>query len=745
MIEGNPESVASRLDLQQLLLRGKIRVPTRAGGGVSRRELIENARASDARVVGVTAPAGYGKSTMLAEWAEIEDRPVAWASIDRLDDEPATLLSLLASACSTISTHAAAVMLEMRGVGASTLGRSAPLLAAALRNTPDPFVLLVDDLHLAISLSCQDALEIVLTGVPEGSQIVLASRHEQPHLARLRANGDAVEIGAAELRIGVEGARTIFERVRIDVDEERLADVVERCEGWPTGVFLCALVARSGGEALAITGDDRFIADYLYRECVGQLSDELQRFLRRTAVLEQLSGAVCDAVLETTNSAAVLRELESLNLFLIPLDRRRGWYRYHALFREFLLAELQVVEASEVDGLHLRAASWLETNGLPAHAIEHLLAGGDRDRSARLVARLALPMYQSGQVAVVERWISALGDAVVETYPPLVVMAAWKSVLLGATADAERWMQTLERIDWVDASDDERRTLDSSRAMLRAAICADGPERALADAAFAVANEPSWGPWRALALQLHGSICLLVGDVESARDAFAETSALAPTSGNTGALLIAEAESAILAVEAGHWRVADERARVALDAIDANHMEGYSTSALALAVAARIAIHVGERARAERYLARAMRARVQCTFVLPFISLKVRLQLAKAFVEIGDHVTARHLMREMQELLRRRPNLGVLGEEIEALQLRLDRMSGWSGAIPLTPAELRLLPYLQTHLTIGEIGTRLFISRNTVSSEVGSIYRKLNATTRSAAVDRAIAVGLLGD
>ena len=745
MIEGNPESVASRLDLQQLLLRGKVRVPTRADGGVSRRELIENARASGARVVGVTAPAGYGKSTMLAEWAEIEDRPVAWASIDRLDDEPATLLSLLASACSTISTHAAAVMLEMRGVGASTLGRSAPLLAAALRNTPDPFVLLVDDLHLANSLSCQDALEIVLTGVPEGSQIVLASRHEQPHLARLRANGDAVEIGAAELRIGVEGARTIFERVRIDADDDRLADVVERCEGWPTGVFLCALVERSGGEALAVTGDDRFIADYLYRECVGQLSDELQRFLRWTAVLEQLSGAVCDAVLETTNSAAVLRELESLNLFLIPLDRRRGWYRYHALFREFLLAELQVVEASEVDGLHLRAATWFESNGLPAQAIEHLLAGGDRDRSARLVARLSLPMYQSGQVAVVERWISALGDAAVETYPPLVVMAAWKSVLLGATADAERWMQTLERIDWTDASAEERRTLDSSRAMLRAAICADGPERALADAAFAVANEPSWGPWRALALQLYGSICLLVGDVDTARGAFAETSALAPTSGNTGALLLAEAESAILAVEAGHWRTAEEHVHVALDAIDANHMEGYSTSALALAVAARIAVHVGDDARAERYLARGMRARVQCTFVLPFVSLKVRLQLAMANIELGDHVTARHLVREMQELTRRRPDLGLLVEEIEVLQLRIDRMSGWSGAVPLTPAELRLLPYLQTHLTIGEIGARLFISRNTVSSEVGSIYRKLNATTRSAAVDRAIAVGLLGD
>ncbi|RXZ51270.1 LuxR family transcriptional regulator [Agromyces fucosus] len=744
-MEGNPESVGSRLDLQQLLLGGKVRVPAPTGGGVSRRELIERARASSSRVIGITAPAGYGKSTLLAEWAEIEDRPVAWASIDRLDDDPAALLSLLASACATISAPVSEVALEMRGVGASTLGRSAPLLAAALTSTPVPFVLFVDDLHLADSLSCQDALEIVLTGVPAGSQIVLASRHAQPHLARLRASGEAVDIGIADLRIGVEGARMIFDRARIDVEDDQLAEIVERCEGWPTGVFLCALVERSGGQALAVTGDDRFVADYLYRECLGRLPDVTQRFLRRTAVLEQLSGAVCDAVLETGDSAARLREIESLNLFLIPLDRRRGWYRYHSLFRDFLLAELQVVEAAAFVELNLRAAAWFEANGLPAHAIEHLLTAGDRDRSAQLVAKLALPTYQSGQVAVVERWISEIGDAAVATYPPLVVMAAWKCALLGATAEAERWMQTLERIEWTEASVEQRLALDSSRAMLRAAMCADGPEAALADAAFAVANEPTWGPWRALALQLYGSICLLVGDVDSARGAFAETSALAPSSGNTGALLLAEAESAILAIEAGHWRAAEEHARVALDAIDANHMEGYSTSALALAVAARIAIHAGDGDRAERYLARGMRARVQCTFVLPFVSLKVRLQLATANIELGDHVTARHLVREMHELIRRRPHLGLLVEEIEVLQLRIDRMSGWTGAIPLTPAELRLLPYLQTHLTIGEIGTRLFISRNTVSSEVGSIYRKLNATTRSAAVERAIAVGLLGE
>ncbi|MDR6906596.1 LuxR family maltose regulon positive regulatory protein [Agromyces sp. 3263] len=707
--------------------------------------MIEEARASGARVIGITAPAGYGKSTVLAEWAALEDRAVAWATVDRFDDDAAALLWLLASACSTISPSAARIVPEMRGVGASVLGRSAPLLAATLRRTATPFVLFVDDLHLADSLACRDALEIVLAGVPEGSQVVLASRHQQPHLARLRAIGAAHEIGVEDLRLGIDGARTIFDQAGVDVESDGLTAVVDRCEGWPTGIFLCALLSRAGGETLPLTGGVAFITDYLYRECVGQLSHEAQRFLRRTSVLEQLSGDVCDAVLEAGDSTARLRELESLNLFLIPLDRRRGWYRYHALFREFLLAELLAADPTEATDLNLRAATWFEANGFPAQAVEHLLAAGERDRSARLVAHLAMPTYHSGQVAVLDRWIAELGEPAVEGYPPLAILAAWKAALTGEAAEAERWVSALDRSELPSVSAEQRRAFDSVRRLLRAAMCADGPERALEDAGFALEHEPAWSPWRGPALYTYGSLCLLVGDAGSARRALTGAAATAMTTGNTAAAVFSQAELALLDVEDGAWRAAEEHVRVALGTVDANHMEGYGTTALALAVASRVSIQSGDVTKAERYLARAMRARVQCTYVLPFVSLKVRLQLAKAFVELGDPSSAIHLMREIRELIHRRPRLGLLREEAAVLQRRIERMSGWGGAIPLTPAELRLLPYLQTHLTIREIGTRLSISRNTVSSQLGSIYRKLDVTSRSDAVERAIAVGLLGE
>jgi LuxR family maltose regulon positive regulatory protein len=253
-------------DLQAVLLRSKTQPPPARPGAVSRRALIERARASGARVVSVTAPAGYGKSTLLAEWAASDDRTVAWVSLDRTDVDPASLLSVIAAASASFSPAAASVVSEMRGVGTAALGRSAPLLAGALAAAPTAFVLFVDDVHWADSPDCQDAMEVLLARVPAGSQVVLASRREPSLIGRLRAAGDAWEITTADLSLDHTAARLVFEHAgAAAVDEADLHTIVERCEGWPTGLFLCALVARSGGDAAAITGDDRFVADYLYR------------------------------------------------------------------------------------------------------------------------------------------------------------------------------------------------------------------------------------------------------------------------------------------------------------------------------------------------------------------------------------------------------------------------------------------------------------------------------------------------
>ncbi|WP_194409545.1 LuxR family transcriptional regulator [Microbacterium cremeum] len=740
------ETVLGGPDLQAVLLGSKTHIPPVQDGAVSRHRLIEGARASGARIVAVTAPAGYGKSTMLAEWAARESRNVAWVSLDRTDDDPASLLSAIAAASSPLSPAAASVVADMRGIGASALGRAAPLLAAALAAAPSDFVLFIDDLHRASSADCQDVLEVLLARVPRGSQIVVASRSEAPLLARLRAAGEVWEVGVADLSLDHAGARAIFDRAGVErVDDAELESILEKCEGWPTGLYLCALVARSGGDAASVTGDDRYLADYLYRECLERLPADMQDFLRRTSVLDAMSPSACNAVLGIEDSRARLHEVEIANLFLIPMDRNRGLFRYHALFREFLQTDLERAEgAGAVAALHRQAAAWHEEHGAPAVAVEHLLQAGETEAAAERIADLALSLYGQGQVSTVRRWFTVLGEDVVRASPALVVSITWTAVLLGDVAAGERWARALDDIDASGFPDADRVLFESARAMVRAAMCVDGYESAAEDASYAIEHEPASSPWRDQALHLWGSVRLLADDAAGARAAFEEAVEVATVMGNPDTVILSEPELALLAIDRGDWSLAGTHARRGVAMIDASHMDGYATTALALAVAARVAIREGDRETGERLLARGMRARVGCTHLLPYLSVSVRLQLAKAHVASGDRSAAWHLLREIDDLLHKRPDVGALSTQVEEFRTSMQGQPSAGGSVPLTPAELRLLPYLQTHLTIAEIGQRLFISRNTVSSEVGSIYRKLGVTTRGAAVERSISLGLLG-
>jgi LuxR family maltose regulon positive regulatory protein len=740
-----PEPMVAELDA--VLLETKLLVPHPRPRSVSRAELIEAARASDCRVVSITAPAGYGKSTLLAQWAQTEDRRVMWVSLDRLDDDPAILLTLLASAYAQASSSDPDLIANIGGLGVSVLGRAAPRLASVFKTSPFPFVLMLDDLQELRSPACHDVLGVVISGIPRNSQFVAASRSEQPHMPRLRASGDVLEFAASDLALDASGAQQIYSEAHVDLTPELAAVAVERTEGWPVGLHLAALIASdNNGDRVSVSGDDRYVADYLYRESLMQLPEDVQRFLRRTAVLDQLCGPLCDSLLGKSDAHQQLRDLEALNMFLIPLDRRREWYRYHALFREFLLGELRRVEPDVIANLHLRAADWYGSNGSPATAVEHLLHTTERDRCARLMSELSLQTYQAGQMAILKRWLSVLGGAAIEEYPPLVVLAGWLAIIDGQTAEAERWAAIADASTFDLVPEDGTASFDSARAMLRAAMCASGPDQMMTDASFAVAQEPSWSPWRDLALDVYAEAHLLTGDIEQACALFAETSTLAAAFGNADNVVDSEAELAVVAMDRGHWEEAAEHLDLALALIDERGMHDYATSVLAFAGAARLSVHRGDPQEANRQLARAMRARPSCTFVLPFLAVRVRLQLAKVYVAMSEATTARHLLREIDDILLHRPALGALVEEVSEFRrlLASSAQAGATGAAPLTPAELRLLPYLQTHLTLREIGERLFVSRNTVSSEVSSIYRKLGVSSRSDAVQGATKIGLLG-
>ena len=277
-------------------------------------------------------------------------------------------------------------------------------------------------------------------------------------------------------------------------------------------------------------------------------------------------------------------------------------------------------------------------------------------------------------------------------------------------------------------------------------MCAAGPDQMVADAAFAVAQEPAWSPYRDTALWLLAEGYLLTGRLDEARGLFAEASATAAAMGNSGTILMCEAQLAWLAMDRAEWAEAGDRLGMALATIDEGRMDDLVFAIPAFAGAARLSVHRGDLNDAHRQLTRAMRARPSATYLLPYHAVRLRLQLAKVYLAIADLGTVHQLLREIDDILARRPALGALVDEVKDFRsvLASRAVSKPAGTLPLTSAELRLLPYLQTHLTADRIAERLFLSSHTVKTEIKAIYRKLGVSSRNDAVQRATAIGLLG-
>lgn len=268
----------------------------------------------------------------------------------------------------------------------------------------------------------------------------------------------------------------------------------------------------------------------------------------------------------------------------------------------------------------------------------------------------------------------------------------------------------------------------------------------MADASFAVAQEPPWSPWRGVALWTLGEAHLLAGQIDEAGFLLRQAATAAATTGNADTTVLCESELALIAMDHGEWEEALSRLKVALATIDENRLHDYTTCLLAFAQAARLALHHGDPTGAHRELTYAMRARSSASYVLPFVGVRLRLQLAKVYLAMAELATARHLVREIDDIISRRPALGALTTEANDFHHLLETNAGTAatGRSPLTPAELRLLPYLQTHLTADRIAERLSISNHTVKTQVKSIYRKLGVSSRNDAVQRATTIGLLG-
>ena len=309
-----------------------------------------------------------------------------------------------------------------------------------------------------------------------------------------------VEIGVDDLAMDVGEAATLLVETGVDVAEADLRELVRRTEGWPVGLYLAALAVRAGGSHTAVgvtfTGDDRFMGDYLRSEFLDRVSASDATFLTRTSILDRMSGPLCDATRNEKRSSAVLERLESRNLLIVPLDRRREWYRYHHLFRELLLSELRRREPEIVSELHLRAAAWCEANGMPEAAIDHAQAAGDADTVARLVLQVANAVWAGGRSDTVMRWMVWFeANHLVERYPAIAVHGALMFALAGRSADAERWADAAEGSATTGTLADGS-TIEGTVAYLRAVLCREGLAEMRRDASVAWDGLGTASPYR---------------------------------------------------------------------------------------------------------------------------------------------------------------------------------------------------------------------------------------------------------
>jgi LuxR family maltose regulon positive regulatory protein len=715
---------------------------------VARTALVDRLLASDGvPVVGVVAPAGYGKTTLLAQWAQRTPQRVGWVSVDQRDNDPAVLLTHIAVALDQVEPIDPRVVHALAGPGASILS-AVPWVAAAMAAMPQPVALVLDHVELLSNQQSLDVVTELAAQLPAGAQLLLASRARPPlPVALLRVQGRVVELGVEELAMDHQEARALLEGAGVGLDDAEVKELVARTEGWPVGLYLAALALKAGGPQAtagpAFTGDDRFMADYLWSELLGQLPPERVTFLTRTAVLERMCGPLCDAVLDTTGSAQVLAWLEASNLLLVPLDRRRRWYRYHHLFRELLIAELDRREPQLVPQLHTRAAGWWEANGLPELAIDHAQAAGDADRVARLVWALALPAYGAGRVDTARRWFGWFEDqGLLGRYPPVAVLGAWLQALLGQPAAAERWADAAEH-EAVDGTLPDGSTSQSYRALLRALLCRDGLDQMRADTQAALGELGAGSQWRPTAQLLEGICYLLAGAADQADPVLVRAVEVATDAGALPAAAIALAERSVVAMQRQDWKQAAVHTEQASEVVRAGRLDGYVASALVHAVAARMALHRGDLPGAQEQLGRAARLRPLLTYALPYFAVQTLLELGRAYLALDDAAGARTVLRQARDILQRRPGLGVLLNQAEDLRGKLDAIRGGTvGVSSLTTAELQLLPMLSTHLSFPQISERLYLSRHTVKAQAISLYRKLGVSSRSEAVERLQQLGI---
>lgn len=689
-------------------------------------------------IVLLRAPAGYGKTTVLAQLAAQAREDVAWLSVEQQDEDPVALLRGVAHALAAVGSADQALVDRLQAGPNGVVTLALPRLMQVLGERTRPLLLILDDVHRLTSRGALDVLEALCRYAPATCTVVLAGR-TAPGIAtaRLRAEGRLWDVTATDLRMTPSEGAAALRAAGAEIGDEEAAELVRRCEGWPAAIYLAGL--GDGASGFSGGPDPEHLAAYLREEVLTAVPPQDADFLLRSSFLDELRPDVCDRALGIDDAAARLRALSQADVFVSRPDRAAERYRVHGLFREVLEHELRERHPDEARAMRRRATLAYRDLGDAERAVLHASASGDRELVSELIWQAAPRVITQGGSDTVVRWCGLLGDEVPPDLPGVALARGWAAYELGDSETAGHCVALA-----LGRGPDERLRdgagVRTMALLLRGTMGLQGREAARVDGVAVAADLDRAHPVWPVAAVLLGSLALLDGDVDEARAHLADAELAAAGRLHT-VYAVALAQQTVLEIHRGRLDGATALTRRADAHQRASGVGSYFSQSLVSSARAWVLTHTGALPEAAAAAAQGARSLALARYGTPWLVDESRLLLAGAFAGLGDPVTGRSLLAEVDL------DADAPGPVLTALAQRSRSSLGAAGAVGdgagLTTAELRTLQYLPTHLSLREIGERLFISRNTVKTHTIAIYRKLGVTSRSEAVGRSRELGLL--
>ena len=695
--------------------------------------------------------AGFGKTTLLAAWHEVEAerKPVAWLTLDEGDDDPVVLWSYVIEAlrrvCPALSLPASPQL-----AGAASI---VPVVLPRLVNELDDLgevTLILDDFHRLSDSTARDSIAWFVEHAPPAFQLVLSTRTEPDlPLAALRAHGDLLELRAGDLRFTSEEADAFLNgRLALGLMREDVDGLLERMEGWPAGLYLTALSLQRTADRHALVTElgasNRHAIDFLETEVLQAHDPPMQELMLRSCILERVSGPVCDAVLERQHSAQMLEVLSRSNLFLIPLGDE-GWYQFHPLFARLLRVELERREPGLVPVLHRRAYAWHRDHGTTGEAISHAIEAGAHAEAAELIEASWVAFANAGKHDTVLAWIRRFPVEVLTGDGQLLLVAAWVLSLGGEREEAARAIATVEGLGEFDGGRplaDGFSSVEASLALLRAVFPWGDVGAQLSNGRRAAEVEGPGSPWRPVACWAVGTGLYWRGDLGEADRWFAESAALAPASGQW---LAGGSSLAYRSLIAGEQRRLDEQRMLADQATELVRERGIEQAVGEIPLA--LGVSSARRGRPTEALPLIDRGIAVLRFRGQPIDLaKGLLRQVPVLRALGERERSQAMVDEARFIIESCPDPGILAKRLKACEpcpSPSQRPGAGSGDETLTERELRVLRLLTSDLSERGIGRELYVSHNTVHSHVRSIYRKLGVSSRARALERTRELKLL--